>query len=420
MVNSINIWRIIYSLLLFCIVFEEMFSRMIGHLTLVKYVLLLFILLRINLCKKKVNIYIPKRMLIFGCLLTIYMLFSIIDFFSYDFNGFMLWKQYLFMPLFIYVFLHSEKICKLSSKTLITKFIRYEIIYSILDVLLYFVYIPIWNSYQTYWGRIGVGYATIDVVVMAFALILLWFYEQLKVCAFFKIVGGIILWGVLLCQSSGTGLFTLLIVFLFSIIYILGFKASKTNMIYVRKKSRIYILASFFVIAFLSYSTILWMQKNNNDMYLQLENRAATLLNVSEYSSINVNTMEVRQEQFDEAYKYLVHDNLLRDIFGCGYGRIKVVPNGNTNVFFLESLFYIHRIAIGWIGTFFFYGLLIWALVKAISKQSANIGIYVYIPFAIILFGATFTSGAILSTGIAGVIGLIVADYVNGISLKSS
>ena len=129
-------------------------------------------------------------------------------------------KPYEFL-IAIYLFSHFQKLTHQTYDKYILFIIKTGIVFTILNTLLYFIYIPIWINYQKWWGRISCGYPTMDVITLAYTLLILLFYHKLKLNSFTRIFFTIVILIGYLLQFTGTGIVILGIIIPFTLIYYL-------------------------------------------------------------------------------------------------------------------------------------------------------------------------------------------------------
>lgn len=400
---------LVYCLML-CITFEEMFGRMKWSLSSVKYVLILVLTVMIYFNhRKKKQIYMPKEIYFFCIMMVVYLVLSVFDFLRFGFAGLNFWKGFCYLPLFVYIFLNTNLICTLNSTDLIRIFINCMVLYCIFNFLLFFIDVPIWKASSKYWGRIGVGYSTIDTVTMSLTLVLLWFYDRLNYRFYYRLFASVLIILSILGLASGTGIVCLFIVFVAAIFY--SFKGTKHINTSYSKKTKKIILSSILFIIFSFSSIVLWLQNYDYDLFqninIQFENRLNILLQQENKSVLDRNTMEQRDWRLQNA----LSKDFTSQVFGDGFGRLTNEPIdisvGSTH-YFLESLYHVFRKSMGWFGTLWFYAILFALLIKSFQmKHSMK---YVYIPFLAMCISSSFTSVNLCSVGIAGALGLVVAD----------
>ena len=146
----------LFQLIAIFIFFDGIRSNLIGGsiLTLFREGAL-FYLFAYSVFKQKCGFkgIIPKSILYFFFYHTIVCLFSI----SLQTNITMsfIMKPYEFL-IAIYLFSHFQKLTNQTYDKYILFIIKTGIVFTILNTLLYFIYIPVWVNYQKWWGRIVV------------------------------------------------------------------------------------------------------------------------------------------------------------------------------------------------------------------------------------------------------------------------
>lgn len=417
--NNALFWRHLYVSLIFCICFEEIFNNLTIPLGLIKYALIIIIFWKIlSVRLNNASVYRPaKAVIFFYLILSVYFVLSFPDFIQRGWDGAKIWKQYFLFPVFVYIFSYSKKICNLETDKLIERFVRFMVIYSVLDIALYFIEIPIWRRFHHSWGRISVGYPTADVVIIAISLVLLWFYPPINYGIKKRNLFGMILIITILAQSSGTGIVLLAIIALFGMAFVLKGNSVKNVSTYIYRRTRYSMTFCLIGISLIIILSIVWLNQSEPElmeaMNYQVENRVTILLEGNESDNVKINTMEERDEEFYEAYIHTCRNDIFHQLFGSGFGVLTQNPNHSSSLFFLESLYHINRIALGWLGTLLFYGFILLKIFSfAIKKKDKHLSFFLYLPIVLIILASSFTSGCILIIGIAGSSSLVIADSI--------
>lgn len=291
-----------------------MISRIVFPVKYCKY-LVVFIVLIAVLHKNKWRFSFPIKTL-FGkmfLLITLYStLISIPFFVYYGWNGFDVPKKYLFFPILVICFCYAP-LFECSVKSLLFFYARTMLFYSVMNVVLYFLNLPIWNS-DGYWGRISVGYPTVDVVSYAIAIAIFMFGNINKNWIGHAVASFVIALGIM-SQVSGTGIVLLAMTVIFSVV--LKFSNKECCVSRDLGKKILLLLAMMLVSVPVGYG-ILYSQRPDllHKMEMQLENRVALLMQGKDYS-LDVNTMDTRKDEFKIAKTHYINDF---ESFAFGYG----------------------------------------------------------------------------------------------------
>ena len=116
----------LYFILVYCICFEEVLGKMKFSLTNIKYlvaVILFCVVYRVSHPSFRQLKY-TNGMKYFSIILFVAFLVSIPGFVLIDCDGLKIWKQYLWFPLFIYLFSQVERVSNLTVPLLINTFVK--------------------------------------------------------------------------------------------------------------------------------------------------------------------------------------------------------------------------------------------------------------------------------------------------------
>lgn len=367
--------------------------------TAVKY--LVTMMLAVLLYKKGAHSY--KLANIFGMRLFIFLLLialirGIPDFVSGDIDGFLFWKNLLWFPVLLYIFTNMERFTDIKWKDYLSRFINAMCVYVFLNFLLYYVSIPfLITERQRYWGRLTVGYPTIDVILLCLALGFLliiqnyWSVKQ-NVIKFIIILIGIAV------QASGTSLVLLsvLLIIVFAYNFRIGLK-KKMDLRYFRRTA----FAALFIICG-SVGFVVSIFEHNNpllyeNMRQQIENRFYILVGKSEKSELEVNTLESRDEHLKYAERRFIRTEYLKAI-GIGFGRINMVKYDRSHIV-CEDQYTLNKITIGWIGNIVYIVVLISLFFNILKLNKRSDDIYFFITTWLFLVVASFTSVCLMSFG---------------------
>lgn len=378
----------------------------------VKY-LLVPILLSFVFVKLDGKIKIPikeKSAWIFMIINVMAAFFSLDMFVSLDRDGFEVVKKYMFCPLLIICFYHSS-LFKINAQKLISFFSDTMVAFAMLSVFFYFVRVPIWNDFQRfYWGRITVGYPTIDAVncVIAISVLMLCFGKESKISFWFRLAKIYILAVFVILQTSGTGIGLLCALVAYCLALPFFKKWIEQRNIQSARKILLplllmFLLSASFIVGFLK----IYDAKLLENMTLTVENRVAILTN-DKYSDLDVNTMMMRVNGFEKVKKLYMKNNS-DFLFGKGFGLISYDPRKIYSGFrvFLESQWYLSIFSTGYIGTFF----LLLFFVELIKKSMKGTKMSSHTLFSVIcIFASMFTSCTLMSFALVGSFSLFYSE----------
>lgn len=389
-----------------------MFARMRFPFKYLKFLIvpLLFSFIFIKL-KGRVKIPIKEKSAwIFMIINFFALIFSIDVFSSLDKDGFEVVKKYIFLPFLIICFYYSDS-CKIGTKKLLIFFSNTMVVYAILSVFFYFVRLPIWNDFQRfYWGRITVGYPTIDAVncVIAASILLLQQNKENKITFGYRIIKLYILFLFVILQTSGTGIGLLSALVAFSIAvpflkkWITQESIQDTRKILIPLFLMILISASF-IIGFLK----IYDARLLENMTSTIQNRIAVMTN-DKYDDLDINTMTMRVDKFEKA-KNLYLKDYMDSFLGKGFGVVSYDPKKHFSGFrvFLESQWHLSLFTVGYIGTFFLFSFFFEMLKNSIKDKKLQSHTAFATSCILVSF---FTSCTLMSFALIGSFSLIYAD----------
>ena len=390
--------RFLYLLLLYCLCFEETLAYLNVPFSLVKYVVIFVLLIRLFTAKATINVKIDFAMKMLIVLELIALLRSVPMIFNTGFDGIMYWKNFLWFPIFLYIFSNLRNMSGMSYETYFRHYINAMCFYVVISTGLYFVHIPFLISVnERYWGRITVGYPTIDVIMISSALALLFFNKNgwnvkgMIIRAFCLILG-------IIATASGTGMALLCIVVVLMVIHNCGNMREDKNSLL---KTRMTFIALLFVFLTGGITAISYFKNKNPQLYesvsLQMENRFNLLIGRSSVSELNVNTMEIREERYKKALtKFLNSD--FKKLFGIGFGNISMKTFDSKHII-VEDQISLNRVTIGNLGNMVYIYVLLSLLVKILRSHMKRNQRFIFISMWMFMLASSFTSCNILSVG---------------------
>lgn len=291
--------------------------------------------------------------------------------------------SFVIKPLYIlgaiYIFKHFEQLTKRSYNDFIYFMIKTGVIFVILNTLLYFIHIPIWEKYHPWFGRISCGYPTMDVITLAYTLILLLFYPNIPISSYKRTIFTIIIIMGMLLQFSGTGLVVLSLILFTSLIFYLF---HPTNKLY---KSTIATFAFFLFFSITIFSYIKLYFPNELEKGMILVNNKINIL-TGNISADEANTMEIREEQFNNIRKK--QDNDLKVLFGLGLGDLTNGSFKDNDSYMIEDQYGINLVCYGIIGYILFLSILFYKFIIIIRNKKTTLQFKLLFLLSIMIFAA--------------------------------
>ena len=399
----------------FC--FHEMISRTILPVGLLKYVAL-FLMIFFVVCRPGFSFvrYIKEvPFKDFLAISAVQFFFSIPAFLSYRMDGSYVMRMYLFYPLFFLV-IQQARYFGLKYEHLIAFFIKVMLVYAYLNVFLYFVRIPIWNEQLTlFWGRITVGYPTIDVINYLVALIFVLFFDGFSHYGFVKrlICSLSFSLGIIL-QTSGTGITLLLVCFVTLAIFAFLPYNSHNSFCSMQKIIFLSTLALLFVGAGVAYK---FLNETNpqllETMSYQIENRYFVLTNQENKSTINVNTMDMRDVAFEKA-RTTYMKKPLDYILGVGYDDVTYESKNASRGLgvFLESQVYLALFTTGIVGLLMIVRTFVMFFYKCVTMERPLTEKICFFLVLVCYVASMFSSCLFMSMAMTGPFALFLVFFI--------
>ena len=394
----------VYKLLIICIGFDSLFSRLILPLNGLKYLVVSFLIFWIIKTNQfRVSIPIKNRFVKFYVLLTSFSVLISLPFcFDYGFAGLDVPKKYFFFIISVICSYYAPKF-GIARKELLRFFAKIELVWAIMNPVLYFLSPPIFlNGAQRWYGRISVGYPTIDVVLYSVAIVIFLFDEDNQQFYKRRILASVILLIGIASQSSGTGIVLSVVIFMIYFVTLLPLKINR-NVRYKRNKTLL--LVSLFLLSTVSAITV--FQKVDEVLYEKMvysvENRVGILLGEKNVE-LDVNTLDMRAQEFNDAKK-MYQNTITSQLFGVGFGPINYRPDRNKAMYetvFLENQFHMFLFSQGFLGVAVFVLVLISVAYQGIKK----INMVLFGCLLVIFFGF-FTSVPLMDFPIVSLLGLL-------------
>ena len=266
-----------------------------------------------------------------------------------------------------YLFRYIENITNKPITYFIEFFLKNIAAFSILNILLYFIELPIWDRFHMYFGRVSVGYPTIDSLLFVMAYAILLFNKKIFLNRIIILILFIFIPLNILLSSSGTGIATFTSIILLYFIKTL----KKINFLFTIRMATITIICFAIV-----YYSITWIEKNHPILYKQFEWSINNKINglIGNEEEVDKDTMNTRSEQFYDAYNKFVTNDFYR-IFGIGFSRIALdvkefkFKSNSNNYISIENQYGNILVSMGYIGIILFSLFIISPIIYALKKS---------------------------------------------------
>lgn len=271
----------------------------------------------------------------------------------------------------IYVFFYYRELTRRSYADLFTFSVYVSVVFVIFNTLCFFIPMPFIGDLR-WWGRISVGYPTMDVVTLAYALIILFFYPHLKINSVIKSVMIIIVSIGILLNFSGTGM-VLLALIIATFICRNFIKAGNKKVAFLTIT-----ICILFSMPILNYFKSNFYTEYRDGLIL-IENKIDILLG----KEVDANTMEIRQEQYQKQAKGIP---LIEKIIG------KTLINASNDgsklskgAFMIEDQYNHIFICYGYIGFALFIAIIL-SYIISIIKIRGELDIKIMLLLSAIIF----------------------------------
>lgn len=347
---------ILYKILGVYIIFGSLFVKSIYAIPLSRIELVVFFVLTIMCFFRGQNSFPTNENKFIIGIFYLYLLFAGLSLIGTPLRGkntgLVAYMQYLFLPLYIYIFLNFSSL----TKKKITDYLRYivylAVMWTFVNTFLYFFELPIWEEHQQWIGRISNGYPTVDVVCLNYTLFILLFLDNLGIGKIRRLFSTFIIIIGIISQFSGTGT-AILFVMIFSFI-LSSLKKEKQKL-----KWNFYIsLVSVFLFLLTGFAYFYAQQPELTKYAMSVITKKISFFvgedNVeSEWNSFDQDTMEVREEEFEiQKRKHLT--SLSNRVFGVGFKNVTTYSSFNSKDIFIEDQYGMNLVTIGYIGSFLF------------------------------------------------------------------
>jgi len=299
--------------------------------------------------------------------------------------GVRFFAQYFLIVLFIYVFQPLVYSGQFTRSRVLTAIVRIGVFFVLSTWFLYFVELPIWAHFHPWWGRISQGYPTGEVFMISVPLAIAMFYKNLEFTpphyALKRLICSILLTAGLVGEMSGTGFVMLALVYGVFI----GRSLYGKN---IRHIVRYIVLLSLFVFIFKVVSDVI--RTEYPMLYEQMEYTGGNRLDIllGRKSDVDINTLEVRSEQYERQRKKLIGD-VTEYLFGVG----AVYATSDADIIhpkkiYIESQYSLNQITLGLLGNVLMVACFASLLIRTMRRR--DIGADVKITYS--LFVALFAT----------------------------
>jgi hypothetical protein len=281
------------------------------------------------------------------------------------------------LPVAIYSFYYFENLTRVSYNRLLTFFVKVAVSFAVVNTVLYFVDIPIWERAHKWIGRISCSYPTSDVAILSYALVTLLFFDGINLSSSKRLLFTSIVFLCIVFQFSGTGV-VLLICIIFACIIAVFFRFSPIIKTHIKR--------FLFLIPISMGIGYITLKEYYPDLFetsiLVLENRVSILLG----ESPNIDTVKLREDQYESSLSY--QTTIVQKIFGIGLGRATFDSEyiRNPNYIFIENQYSFNKICYGYIGNLLFVTLLLVFFLKSLTMKQITIQQRMFFCFGSVIF----------------------------------
>ncbi len=134
----------------------------------------------------------------------------------YPFFDFVLLGRFANLFILIYLYSNYQKLTGNGYEKLFRKLLILSVGYVVWGVITYLIHVPLF-AFRPWWGRISIGYPTMDAQVLCYAILAVLFIVKMNSFKTFSFLMVIII-GIVM-QSTATGIITLSFVTVFTILY---------------------------------------------------------------------------------------------------------------------------------------------------------------------------------------------------------
>ena len=276
----------------------------------------------------------------------------------------------------ILLFYNYENLTGKSYAYLLTLCTKIAVVFVFLDILFYFVRIPIFRPDTTWWGRISSGYPTMDVVTLAYSLLILLFYRNLKINDYVRTLCIIVVLVGMVVQFTGTGIVLIALILGCAIIYYLMSHKFKSNKYY---------FYCFVIICLVSGSALTYVSKNYSmeyrNGYFLIQNKLDILLG----KETDINTLDIRKEQ------YIAEQRKMSGLeWFIGKSLANATNDGDAlahsrQTFMIEDQYNLNKICYGYLG-FSLFILMIASIFLYFVRQKISVENKILLCLSVVVF----------------------------------
>ncbi|QCU73138.1 hypothetical protein [Pseudoalteromonas distincta] len=332
---------------------------------------------RVKVKKHLVPYFFIFLVLFIGCVFSLYAtIFPVFDSLQALSSPISIITKQLQFFLLVVVFYKYEDITGAELEGLILFFVYLAIIYALITPIFYFYPPPFLDDYKS-WGRLGIGYPTMDAQMFFYAFVFVTFYLKMTRLRFF-ILSSVLILGALL-QVTGTGFATL-----FALII--------SVMLFPSKQSRGLMLALILLSGFIVTITYFtYADKFENVVYL-FQSKTLELLGLEESISL-----DIRKGQFEQLMS-LVKGDFITSLFGVG-GSI-----------YVENQFSFFRVSSGLVGFCAFIAWIVLLASKSLFQFKVDNGVLLFSLMIFVLASYSLVTFYLLP--LYGVLSMSVALHI--------
>lgn len=274
----------------------------------------------------------------------------------------------------VYCFYYFSELTNKSYAYLFEFIIKIGCVFVIINTIFYFIPLPIFVENKLWWGRISIGYPTMDVVSLAYSLSILLFYPYLTLNTYVRVIFLLIYILGILFNASGTGTVLLSLIILTSISFKKTIKFNAKPIMY-----------TFVFLLISSTSVVSYLYENypeefNNGIVL-LENK----IDILKGEEVETNTMETRKMQYENMVsKMSVMEKIL------GRSLINVSNDATINrkgIYMIEDQYNLTKVCYGYIGFLLYAYMIIHFFFKACQLKGER-SIRLMLVLSAVIFAA--------------------------------
>jgi hypothetical protein len=280
----------------------------------------------------------------------------------------------------IYSFYYFTELTNVKLDRLLTFTVKVGVSFVIVNTVLYFVELPIWKpDSQLWWGRISRGYPTMDVVSLSYVVIILLYFQNLKINLVERQIYLFVIFLGILLQASGTGIVLIICILFFSVLYFVFFKSSTIF------KTNLFSIGTLIFMLFFIFPEILnkYYPEEYKKILVLIENKTNILFG----NKVDHDTWYVRKIQYEK--KLQKQNTVMKKIFGIGQAEATFdakKAKSDSRYIFIERQYSLNNICYGYIGSTFYIMFIVLAILETILMKQITWNIKMLFCLCILIF----------------------------------